>query len=1445
MMLDIKKLFQKISFTPKYDFVDSEVIFFGVNELNRNLQIIIKLPKIANVNEMIAFQTACQTLKYNPIIQFQFQNNSWNLALFKSYWPHLAELNNDKLLDLNLWKLIELDNIDFENNEINITVSSPSLKFEIEKKIIIWQNIFAKYGFNNLKIKIKLVKIKINDLIIKHIDESNYVEVLPVSPQQETVTNKPIAPKNKPVFKKYRSKYQLTKISDISQELRSVKIEGNVFKLDYFQTKTGRFLYNFWITNFENSIIVKGIDSPKRLSKEELATIKVGNVIAIYGDVTFDSYSKELIIWMSNFEILAEINKDILFHDNAPEKRVELHVHTKMSTMDSVIDPEQLVKTALAWKHKAIAVTDHVSVQSFPDLYNSLSKYQSSKNPLKIIYGCELNVIPELTEIVYNKKSAPILDNEYIIFDLETTGLWANLDDVIEFGAVKIKNNVIVDQLQFFIKPNKEIPPNIIMLTSINNEMVKDAIDQESGMKKIAAWIKDTALVAHNANFDYSFLAAKFLKYGLGEITNLVIDTLALSRLLNPTFKRHRLGTIAKKYNVSYDTKVAHRADYDAEVLQLIFVIMMEQIKKHNITNWQDIDQLQDAKIWSHLRSNHVTALVKNNAGLKDLFKIISLSHTKYFAQEPKIIKSELNKLRSNLLLGTSCSNNEIFNLAANSSVEKLASAMAFYDYVEVQPLSVYDYLAHQEKMSIKDIKNVILKIINTAKKINKIIIASSDAHYLRPHQQIFRDIYINSKGIGGRPHPLFNRANPGYQKPKQHLRNTKEMLFEFEFLNDSQLAHEIVIKNTNIIADMCEIVVPIKTDLYTPTIPGSEEKLTKLVYDNAYKQYGKKLPEIIKKRISYELEIIINNGFAVIYWISHQLVDKSNKAGYLVGSRGSVGSSLVATLANITEVNPLEPYYLCSQCHYLEFQPTDKVRSGYDLKNKKCPNCPGTLVGDGHNIPFETFLGFNGDKIPDIDLNFSGEYQAIAHNWTKKIFGEKNVYRAGTISTVAEKTAYGYIKAYEELMNIVPAKKAQIDHLISGCIGVKRTTGQHPGGIIIIPSEYEVEDFTPINFPANDTKSEWLTTHFDFHAIHDNLLKLDLLGHDDPTAIRMLEKLTGVNAKNIPNNDDEVMAIFSKTETLGIKPSQILGETTGAAGIPEFGTQFVRKMLSATKPKNFSDLIQISGLSHGTDVWTNNAKDLIKNNVCQLEDVIGCRDDIMSFLISKGIDSLVAFKIMESVRKGKGLSAEWMADMKKHNVPEWYINSCIKIKYMFPKAHATAYVIMAWRIAWFKRYYALAYYATFFSIRCDIFDIETCVRGKEFIKQKIITLKERINDKIPISSKEKNLLPIYEISLEMYVRGYTISNIDIRKSLVDEWIVNHEDKTLVPPFTVIDGLGINVAKMIVISREQQPFYSIEDIMKRTSINKTVVLKMREMGIFKDFQEKNQFQLEL
>ncbi len=1440
MTLEIKKLFQKIGFTPKNDFANSKIIFFGADDINHNLQIIIELPKICNISEMLAFKKACQTLKYNPIIQFQFQNNSWNLLSFKSYWSHLAELNNDKLLNLNLWKLIELDDINFTNNEIIITTSSASLKYEIEKKIIIWQNIFTQYGFDNLKIKIKLVKIKINDLISKHISDSDYTETKPIS---HDAVNK--TPKPKPVFKKYRSKYELTKISDISQELRSIKIQGNVFKIDFFQTKTGRFLYNFWITNFKDSIIVKGIDSPKRLSKEQLQSIKVGNVIVIYGDVTFDSYSKELIVWMSNFEIIASTDKDILFHDNAPEKRVELHVHTKMSAMDSVIDPETLVKTALAWKHKAIAVTDHVSVQSFPDLYNSLSKYQSTKNPLKIIYGCELNVIPKLAELVYNKKQYQITKNKYIIFDLETTGLWANFDDIIEFGAVKIEDDIVVDKLQFFIKPNKEIPQNIILLTNINNEMVKNAIDQKTAIKKIADWITDTPLVAHNANFDYSFLSAKFEKYGLGKLNNLIIDTLMLSRVLNPTFKRHRLGTLAKKYKITYDSKVAHRADYDAEVLQLLFSSMIEQITKLGIDNWADIDDLQDDKIHNHLRPNHITALVKNNKGLKQLFKIISLSHTKYFAREPKIIKSELKQLRSDLLLGTSCSNNEIFNLAANSSIEKLESAMAFYDYVEVQPLSVYDFLAHQEKMNINDIKEVVLKIIKTAQKMNKIIIASSDAHYLRPRDQIFRDIYINSKGIGGKLHPLFNRSNPNYEKPKQHLRNTEEMLSEFNFLNNDNFAYAIVVTNTNKIADMCEIVIPLKNDLYTPSIPGSEEKLKKLVFSNAYKKYGKNLPKIIKDRIDYELKIIINNGFAVIYWISHKLVDKSIKAGYLVGSRGSVGSSLVATLSDITEVNPLSPYYLCSECHYIEFQSTDKVRSGYDLINKKCPNCPGTLVGDGHNIPFETFLGFNGDKIPDIDLNFSGEYQATAHNWTKKMFGEKNVYRAGTISTVAEKTAYGYIKAYEELISAIPAKKAQIDHLINGCVGVKRTTGQHPGGIIIIPSEYEVEDFTPINYPANDKSSEWLTTHFDFHAIHDNLLKLDLLGHDDPTAIRMLEKLTGVNAKKIPNNDPEVMDIFSKTKTLGINPSQILGETTGASGIPEFGTQFVRKMLKATQPKTFSDLIQISGLSHGTDVWTNNAKDLIKDQVCGLADVIGCRDDIMSFLISKGIDSLVSFKIMESVRKGKGLLDEWKKTMKNHRVPDWYIESCIKIKYMFPKAHATAYVIMAWRIAWFKRYYALAYYATFFSIRCDIFDIETCVKGKDFIKQKIITLKEQINDRIAISTKEKNLLPIYEISLEMYARGYTISNIDITKSLVSEWIVDNKNKTLIPPFTSIDGLGINVAKMIIVSREECAFYSIEDIMKRTSINKTVILKMREMGIFDNFQEKNQFQLNL
>ncbi len=1440
MQLDIKKLFQKINFTPRRDFKNSKVIFFGEHELDNQFQIIIELAKIPNIDEIIDFQTACEKLRHHPIIQFQYQDHSWDIKLFKTYWAHLVDLDKAQHLNSNIYKLIKLNDISLIDNQIVIETSSTSLKIEIEKNIIIWQNIFTNYGFINLIIKIKLIKADLNKLLSQYVDESQYIAT--TNDQVIKPQFSPNKPQAKKTFKKtaYKSKYEPTAISDITQEIRSVKIQGTIFKSDFFQTKTGRFLYNFWVTDHKNSIIVKGIDSPKRLTKEQLASIKVHNVVTIFGDVTFDAYSKELIIWMNNFEINKQFDQKILFHDHAVKKRVELHTHTKMSAMDSVIDCEQLIRTAIAWKHKAIAVTDHISVQSFPDLYHNLMKHQSKTNPLKIIYGCELNVIPELTSILFNPKSYLITNNEYVVFDLETTGLWANLDDIIEFGAVKIKNGQIVDRLQFFAKPNKTIPEKIILLTSINNEMVKDAIDQEAAIKKIAAWIGDIPLVAHNANFDYSFLDAKFRKYQLPKLSNMVIDTLALSHVLNSSFKRHRLGTLAKKYKITYDTKVAHRADYDAEVLQLLFAHMIDQIKHLGINNWSNIDQLQTSEVRNHLRSNHITALVRTQKGLKNLFKIISLSHTKYFAREPKIIKTELSKLREDLLLGTSCSNNEIFNLAANASDQKLISAMRFYDYVEVQPLSVYEHLIQQEKMSYDELKSIILKIIKTAKKLNMTIVATSDAHYIRPYDRKLRDIFINSKGLGGKPHPLFNRANPNYEKPKQHLRNTDEMLNEFAFLENAELINEIVIDNSNKIAEMCEIVVPVKKDLYTPTIPGSEENLKALVFKNAHQKYGPNLPTIIQERIDYELNLIISNGFAVIYWIAHKLVQKSNEAGYLVGSRGSVGSSLVANLSTITEVNPLGPHYLCPKCYYIKFFDIDKVRSGYDLADKNCPQCQTPLIGDGHNIPFETFLGFNGDKVPDIDLNFSGEYQATAHNWTKKMFGEKNVYRAGTISTVAEKTAYGYIKAYEELTQTVPANKAQIDHLISGCIGVKRTSGQHPGGIIIIPAEYDVEDFTPINYPANDTNSQWLTTHFDFHAIHDNLLKLDLLGHDDPTAIRMLEKLTNVDAKTIPNNDPEVMSIFSKTTTLGISPSDILGESTGAMGIPEFGTPFVRKMLKATQPAHFSDLIQISGLSHGTNVWTNNAQNLIEKQICGLDQVIGCRDDIMSFLISKGIDSLLAFKIMESVRKGKGLSAEWKTLMEKQGVPDWYIDSCIKIKYMFPKAHATAYVIMAWRIAWFKKYYPLQYYATFFSIRCDNFDLITCVQGKQSIKQKIINLKNQISGKIPISTKEKNLLPVYEIVLEMYARGFNISNINISKSLVSEWIVDLDNKTLIPPFVVIEGLGINVAKMIIKSRQEKPFYSVEDTIKRTSLNKTVVQKMKEMGIFDEFQEKNQ-----
>lgn len=1231
------------------------------------------------------------------------------------------------------------------------------------------------------------------------------------------------------------------KMNEISGDLPNVSVQGYVYKIEMTKIRSGKHIQSFWITDYTDSILCKRFENARN-TLEIMNEVKKGCWIKVQGEVKYDNFARETIMMANSVEIIpAPPKRD----DQAKEKRVELHTHSKMSTMDGIANVSDYIKKAASWGHKAIAITDHGNVQSFPEAQNA-----SRSAGIKMIYGCELNMIDPVLNIVHNSQDISLRNATFVCFDIETTGLSVVHDGVTEFGAVKIKNGEVIDRLQSFIYPEKSISAKISQLTSITNEMVKNAPTIKEFLPQIKDFFGNDIIVAHNAQFDVGFLNECCRKNDIEPITNPYIDSLALARAILKPMKSYRLGNVARYYKVSYDEEVAHRADYDAEVLGSVLNMLVSQVLSQNITSLNDLNQLQTTSTYKLVFPYHATVLVKNKEGLKNLFKIISKSCTEFYDNETRVPREVLEEYRDGLLVGTSCYKSDVFEAALNSSDEKLESCMKFYDYVEIQPLDDYMHLVDRQIVESKeDLIDSLLRIINMANRLNKIIVATGDVHFLEPEDKIYRDVFISNPtiGINRRAHPLCNRKDPRALTPSSYFRTTEEMLKCYPYLDDKQ-TYEYVVTNTNKIADMIDGDFNVVHDqLFTPVIEGVDEKLTQLCYKNAHAMYGEVLPEIVEKRLERELGSIIKHGFSVIYYISHQLVKKSNDDGYLVGSRGSVGSSFVATMAGITEVNPLSPHYYCPNCCYSEFIEEGKIADGYDLPDKNCPKCGHLLKGDGHNIPFETFLGFNADKVPDIDLNFSGDYQWQAHNYTQVLFGEDKVYRAGTISTVADKTAYGYAKGYAELLGIDHTiRSAELERIAMGCTGVKRTSGQHPGGIIVIPSYMDVYDFTPIQFPADDVTASWKTTHFDFHAIHDNVLKLDILGHVDPTVIRMLQDLTGVDPKTIPTNDQKVMSLFTSTEALGIDLSY-LNCKTGALGLPEFGTTFVRGMLEQTMPKSFNDLLIISGLSHGTDVYLGNAESLIKSGTCTLSEVIGCRDDIMVYLIEKGLPNKDAFDIMECVRKGKATSVFPQKDyetlMKKHNVPQWYIDSCKKIKYMFPKAHAAAYVLSAVRVAWWKLYYPREYYAVYFTTRCDAYDIETMIKGKEVMLRR----KEEIEKaKLEYSStkKDDDLLSMFEIALEMFERGYYFSNVSLDKSDSTKFVLDpDDDHALVPPFTTIDGLGAAVGDSVIEARKQNPFLSKEDVIKRTRLNNNQVKFMSKLGVFDHLEEENQLSL--
>ncbi len=1246
---------------------------------------------------------------------------------------------------------------------------------------------------------------------------------------------------NRVIFK--RGDYQPYSIGEFDTNSGNVDFTGTVFSREERKTQKGKMIFTLGVDDHKNGIYVRAIEDNRALTLEKLNQFTVNSKIRVRGAVGIDKFSNELFV-MAHFLDLLPVEP--LRDDPSPEKRIELHLHTKMSSMDGVGTIEDYCALAAHMGHTAIAITDHGVVQGFPDAQKAASKFK-----LKMLYGVEMYMVDDCLNYIQNPSNQILTKASYVVFDFETTGLSARYDRIIEFGAVKVIGGIVTDHMDILINPGDEveISPKITQLTRITKAMLKGQPSVPEALEMIEKFVGDSILVSHNADFDIGFMNSERQRYGKAPITNSVIDTLSLSRYLFPEAKGHRLGNLARNLEIAYDEDSAHRADYDAKVLNDVWQPMLAILTKGNqeMKHRELADLPMSPILLKHLRAKHIVVFARNAVGMKDLFRLISLSHIEYLADVPKIPRSEIIKYRSNLLIGSACFNGEVFDTAMTRTKEVLLDKMKFYDYIEIQHTDNYSYLIDMDSVNGQDgLVRFLTDIIEAADELHLPVVATGDCHYVNPEDKIYRDVYIMAKGIGGINHPLFpfSRADrPVFENPDQHYRSTSEMLANFAWLGPDR-AKEIVITNTHLIADKIEPLSPIKNKLFTPTIENVENLLTDTCHKRAHEIYGENLPPLVATRLDAELNGIIKNGYSVIYWIAHMIIKKANEDGFMVGSRGSVGSSFVATMADITEVNPLPPHYNCPKCHYTEFTDLPDIFSGYDLPEKKCPVCGADLRHDGQNIPFATFLGFNAEKVPDIDLNFPGDYQARAHDYTKELLGAQNVFRAGTIETVAEKTAFGYARGFYERLGRDMAKvsRADVSFLATHCQDVKRTTGQHPGGIVVIPQNFEVYDFTPIQYPADDKDANWKTTHFDFHAIHDNVLKLDLLGHVDPMALKMMEQMTGVDPRTIPMNDAKVLSLFSNPSALNRKRNYLKIDS-GALAIPEFGTENTRNMLRSTQPKTFADLLIISGLSHGTDVWRGNAEQLILDGTCTLREVIGCRDDIMTYLSGKGLPPNIAFAIMEDVRKGKKVKPEFEKIMKANNVPQYYIDSCNKIKYMFPKAHATAYVMMAIRVGWYKVYRPLEFYATFFSVRSKQYDIEVMIRGEAAIIEKLDEFRDRRSHKLKVSDKEEEIEKTLTIALEMHERGYKFTNIDLYRSQASTFIVDSTANAIIPPFTSIDGLGENAANSVIEARKEGKFLSKENLLKRTKLNGTNVEVLGQLNVLRDLEETDQMSL--
>lgn len=1204
------------------------------------------------------------------------------------------------------------------------------------------------------------------------------------------------------------------KISEINEDIGTVVFKGCVFQLESREIQNGkRHVLSIFATDYSTSISIKIICKAED-GTELLSKLKTNDWYYFKGSLSYDTYQRENIFRVNAIKKASSVHR----MDKSEQKRTELHLHTKLSAMDAVASVDELVERAASWGHSSVAITDHGNIQAFPTAH-----FAGKKNGIKIIYGVEAYLVNDCISIVQGIGEQKEF-NTFIAFDIETTGLNRRSDKIISIGAIKFVNGQVEEKFYALVNPECEISALITELTNITNEAVQSAQTIEPVLRNFRDFCKGMPLIAHNANFDWSFIQRDADVFNL-PFTNPVIDTLLFAKHALPKLRKYKLNILCDKLDIQLENH--HNAYDDALAAGLLFYKLLE-IVKVNAEHLINLNQLNtifsEEKPISEYKTYHAIILVKNYTGLKNLYRLISESHMNYFYRKPRMPKSLIQQYREGLVLGSACEAGELYRaLVKGTDYSKIIEIANFYDYLEIQPVANNFYMVRNQTLKdIKHIQRLNKRVVELGEKLNKPVVATGDVHFLDPHDENYRRVLMGAQG--------FKDAD---NQPPLYFKTTDEMLEEFSYLGKEK-AHEVVIDAPKRISESTETIQPVPDGLFPPEIEGSEDDIRNMSINTAKALYGEDLPEIVKKRLDKELNSIISNGYAVLYLIAQKLVKKSNDDGYLVGSRGSVGSSFVATMCGITEVNPLKPHYVCPKCQFSDFEVDDeKYGCGADLPDRECPNCGTQLNKTGFNIPFEVFLGFKGDKVPDIDLNFSGDYQNKAHKYTEVLLGKGYVFKAGTISTVASKTAYGFAKKYYDEKDEV-VNNAELSRMVNGITGVKRSTGQHPGGLMVVPKSKNIYEFTPIQYPANAADSGVITTHFEYTYIHDNLVKLDILGHDDPTVIRMLEDITGIDAKKIPLDEQKTMSLFTSTEALNVSPKRINSEV-GTMGLPEFGTAFVRQMLVDTKPTTFAELIRISGLSHGTDVWLNNAKDLVQASTATLREVICTRDDIMIYLMHRKMEPSVAFKIMESVRKGRGLTDDNVTYMKECQVPDWYIESCKKIKYMFPRAHAAAYVIMAFRIAYFKVYYPEAFYATYFTVRADEFDYEIMTKSEEELKQEIAKLSQS-NGKL--TAREKNMQTIIEMVIEMLARGYKFAGIDLYESDAQKFIITKEG--IRPPLSAIQGVGINAAEKIVEARNEKRFISIEDLRNRAKVSKTIIEVFKEQKIIDGLQESNQ-----